>query len=158
MRQIERERASGRPLTDDDVEPEVFERRIEDLLDRAIETVNLVDEQHVARLERREDRRHVALPLERRPGNGAYADAELLADDEREARLAEARGPDEQHVVERLAARLRSGERDRELLLDALLSDELVQAARPERLLELLILLGDHGSKELRAHAALRKA
>ena len=67
-------------------------------------------------------------------------------------------GPDEQHVVERLAARLRSGERDRELLLDALLPDELVQAARPERLLELLILLGDHRSEELRAHAALRKA
>ena len=51
-------------------------------------------------------------PLERGPCDRADADAELLADDVREARLAEARRPDEQHVVERLAARLRRGERD----------------------------------------------
>ena len=53
------------------------------------------------------------------------ADAELVADDERERRLAEPRRADEQDVVERLAARLGRLERDRELLLDALLADEV---------------------------------
>ena len=33
-RQVERQRARRRPLADDDVEPEVLERRVEDLLDR----------------------------------------------------------------------------------------------------------------------------
>ena len=41
-------------------------------------------------------------------------------------------GPDEEDVVERLAARLRRVERDRELLLDARLADELVEPARAE--------------------------
>ena len=40
------------------------------------------------------------------PGDLPDADAELAADDLRERRLAEARRPGEQDVVERLAARL----------------------------------------------------
>ena len=100
-------RAAG-ALADDDVEPEVLERRVEDLLDGAVQPVDLVDEEHVALLERGEDRRDVALALERGAGDGADADAELLADDVGEARLAEARRADEQDVVERLAARAAS--------------------------------------------------
>ena len=103
-RNLERERPRRVPLPDDDVEPEVLERRVEHLLDGARQPVDLVDEEDVARLQRGQDRRHVALPLERRPGDAADADAELLADDVREARLAEARRPDEQDVVERLLA------------------------------------------------------
>src|SRR5439155_15261509 len=55
-RQVERERARSGALADDDVEPEVFERRVQDLLDRAVEPVDLVDEKDVAVLEPREDR------------------------------------------------------------------------------------------------------
>ena len=105
-RQVERQRARGRALAHDDVDAEVLERRVEDLLGGAAHAVDLVDEEHVARLERREDRRDVLL-LDRRAGDRADADAELLANDVREARLAEARRAGEQHVVERLAARLR---------------------------------------------------
>ena len=46
--EIDAHRARRRPLADDEVELEVFERRIEDFLDRRIEPVDLVDEQHVA--------------------------------------------------------------------------------------------------------------
>ena len=75
------------------------------------------------------------------PSDAADADAELLADDVREARLAEAGRPDEQHVVERLRARAGCLERDVELLLDPLLPDEVVEVvaaaasarARPPR-------------------------
>ena len=104
-RQVERQRPRGGALPEDDVEAEVLERRVEDLLRRAVEPVDLVDEEHVARLERGEDRGDVLL-LERRPGHGAQPDAELLADDLRERRLAEARRAGEQHVVERLRPRL----------------------------------------------------
>ena len=55
----------------------------------------------------------MSLLLERRAGDRAEADAELLADDLRERRLAEARGAGEQHVVEGLAPRLCRVERDR---------------------------------------------
>ena len=101
-RQVERERARRRALADDDVDAEVLERRVEHLLGGAVEAVDLVDEEDVALLERGQDRRHV-LPLERRAGDGAEADAELLADDVGEARLAEAGRAGEQDVVERLA-------------------------------------------------------
>ena len=142
------------PLPDDDVEPEVLERRVEHLFDGAAQPVDLVDEENVARLERGEDRRHVALPLEAGPGDAADADAELLTDDVREARLAEAGRADEQHVVERLLARARCLKRDLELLLDALLADELVEPARAQRPLELVLLRRQRGCEELLAHAA----
>jgi len=105
--------------------------------------VDLVDEEHVARLERGQDRGDV-LALEPGTGDRADADAELLAHDVREARLAETRRADEQYVVERLAASARSVERDAELLLDPLLADELVEPARAEALLDLLLVLADH--------------
>src|SRR5919201_6855903 len=157
-RQVEREGARGRPLADDDVEPEVLERRVEDLLDGAVEPVDLVDEEDVARLERGEDRGDVALPLERRASEGADADAELLADDVGEARLAEPGRADEEDVVERLAARPRRLERDRELLLDPLLADEVVEPARAEASLELLLVRAGGGREELRRHAACLSA
>src|SRR5207244_10232613 len=126
-RQIERERASGGALADDDVEPEVLERRVEDLLDRPAQAMDLVHEEDVALVERGQDRRQVALPLEGGSGDRPDPDAELLAQDEGEARLPEARWPDEQHVVERLPPSLCRLERDRELRLHPFLADELVQ-------------------------------
>ena len=131
-------RAAG-PWPDDDVEPEVLERRIEDLLRRAVEPVDLVDEEDVARLERGQDRGDVALPLERRAGDLADADPELVADDLRERGLAEPGRAGEQDVVERLAARLRRVERDLQLLLDPLLPDEVAERTRPQRPLDLLL-------------------
>ena len=143
-------RAAG-SLPEDDVEPEVLERRVEDLLGRAVEPVDLVDEEHVARLDRREDRGDVLL-LERGPGDRAQADAELLADDLRERRLAEPRRPGEQDVVERLVAPLGGVERDPELLLDPLLADEVVEPARAQRALDLLVLGVQHGGRDAVAH------
>ena len=157
-RQVERQRPRARALADDDVEPEVLERRIEDLLDRAVHAVDLVDEEDVLRVEPREDRRHVALPLERRAGDRADADAELLADDRRERRLPEPRRPDEEDVVERLAARLRRLQRDVELLLGPLLSDEVVESPRTQRLLDLLVAFTQRRREELARHAALLSA
>ena len=88
------------------------------------------------------------------PGDAADAHAELLADDVREARLAEPRRPDEQDVVERLLAGLRRLERDVELLLDPLLADELVERARAERALDLVVLGLQRRREELLGHAA----
>ena len=99
--QVERQRPRGGALAEDDVEPEVLERRVEDLLGGAVQPMDLVHEQDVARLEGGEDRCDVLL-LERRAGDGAQADAELLADDLRERRLSEPRRPGEQDVVERV--------------------------------------------------------
>ncbi len=66
--------------------------------------MDLVDEQHVARLQIGQQRRQIAGARDHRAGGRAEADAELARDDLRQRRLAEARRPEEQHMVERLAA------------------------------------------------------
>src|SRR3989441_2098810 len=155
-RQVEAQRPGGRALADDDVDPEVLERRVEDLLDCRVQPVDLVHEQDVALAERREDGSQVALSLERRPGDRADPGAELLADDVREARLAEPRGADEEDVVERFRPRTCRLESDGELLFDPLLADEHVEPPRTQRALDLLVLGDDGGREELgSAQAAL---
>src|SRR5207342_1594227 len=157
-RQVERQRPCAGALADDDVEPKVLERGIEDLLDRAVDPVDLVHEEHVAVIEPGEDRRHVALALERGPRHRPDPDAELLADDRRERRLAEAGRSDEENVVECFATPLGCFQRDVELLLRALLADEVVESARSEGLLDLLLALAQSRRQELTVHAALRSA
>src|SRR5919202_499139 len=110
-------RSRGRALADDDVEPEVLQRRVQDLLDGGREAVDLVDEEHVAFLQAGQNRRHISFAFERRAGDGAEADAELLSDYVGETRLAESRGADQEQVVERLLPRAGRLQGDRELFL-----------------------------------------
>jgi hypothetical protein len=152
VRQVECEGARGRPLADDDVEPEVLERRIEDLFDRVVQAMDLVDEEDVARLEAGQDRRHVALALERRAGDAADTDAELLTHDEGERGLAQPGRTDEQDVVERLLPSLRRRERDRQRLLDPRLADELGQIARAQRALYVVVFGLDRWCQKGLAH------
>ena len=111
-RQVDLHRTRRRPLADDQVELEVLHRRIEDFLDRRTEPVDLVDEEDVVLFEIGQQRREIARLGDDRAGGGAEIDAELLRHDLRQRRLAEARRPDEQHMVERLAAALRRLDED----------------------------------------------
>ena len=101
--------------------------------------MDLVDEQHVAGLQAGEDRRQIADALDRRPGGDAHADLHLGGDDVGERRLAEAGRAVQQHVVERLAALPRRLDADRDVVLDLLLVDVLVEAPRPQRCVRLHI-------------------
>ena len=74
------------------------------------------------------------------PGDRDQPRVHLARHDVRERRLAEARRPREQHVVDRLAALLRGRQRDRELLAHDLLADELVELARPQRAVGLVLV------------------
>ena len=69
--------------------------------------------------------------------------AHLDRDDAGQRRLAEARRAGEEHVLARLAAGLGGLQKDRELLLQLRLADELVQAMRAQRAVELLLAGGD---------------
>ena len=66
--------------------------------------MDLIDEQHIARLQVGQQRGQVAGPLEHRTGGLAQIDAQLGGDDVGQRRLAQARWPEDQHVIERLAA------------------------------------------------------
>ena len=64
--QVEADGAGARALAEDDVELEVLHGRIEDLLDRPAQAVDLVDEEHVALGQVGEDGGQVAGPHQRR--------------------------------------------------------------------------------------------
>ena len=102
--QVDLHRARRRALADDQIELKILHRRIEHLLDRRIEPVDLVDEQHVALFEIGQQRREIAGLGDHRTGRGAEIDAELARHDLRQRGLAQARRTDEQHVIERLFA------------------------------------------------------
>ncbi len=73
----------GRALADDDVELEVLHRRIQDLLDRPRQPVDLVDEQHVAVFELGEDRGEVAGAFECRTRRDVQVHSHLGGHDAR---------------------------------------------------------------------------
>jgi hypothetical protein len=82
-----------------DVDAEVLHGEVEHLFRRARHAVDLVDEQHLARHQRAEDRCEIAGMLDRRSARHAQGPPALVRDDHREGRLAETGRPSEQDVV-----------------------------------------------------------
>ena len=130
---IDLHRARRRPLADDEIELEILHRRIEDFLDRRIEPVDFVDEEHVALLEIGQQRREIAGLGDHGAGGGAEIHAELAREDLRQRGLAEAGRADEQHVIERLAALARGADEDVEIGARLFLADEFVELLRTQR-------------------------
>ena len=124
-RQLQPDRARGRTLAEHDVEHEVLERRVQHLLDRARHAVDLVDEQHVAVVEVREDRGEVARAIERRPARGLEPGPHLVRHDLGERGLAEPGRAAEQQVVDGFAAPPRAVDQQLELFLHPFLADEV---------------------------------
>ena len=101
--EAEPERPGRWALADHHVERVVLHRRVEDLLHRAVQPVDLVDEQDVALLERGQDRGEVAGPLDRRARGVLHVDAEFARDDRGEGRLAEPGRAVQEDVIGRLS-------------------------------------------------------
>ena len=130
-RQLERLRVGA--AVDDEVDAEVFHRRIEILFDDPAEPVDLVDEQHVALIERGQDADEILRFLERRPRRAVQRSAEFLRDQVGQRRLSQTRRSREQDVFERFAAPLRGIDRDVQVLDDLSLPDVLFERPRPQR-------------------------
>ena len=137
-----------RALADHDVELEFLQRRIQHLLDDRAEPVDLVDEQHVVGFEVGQDRREIAGAFEHGTRSLAEVDPHLVRDDVGQRRLAESRRPEDQHMVERLAAAPGGLDEDAHLLLDARLADVLVQGFWPYRTVERPVLGTGFGARD----------
>ena len=140
--------ARGRALADHDVELVVFERGVEDLFERGLQAVDFINEKHLAVAEIGEDRGQVALDLQRGAGGLLEGGAEFVGDDVGERSLAEPGRAVEQHVVERLAARLGGLDGYVKILFDFGLADEFLQALRPKLELKRGIVLNRRGGDE----------
>ena len=155
-RQIDLDRTRRRPLADDQVELKILHRRIEDLLDRRIEPVDLVDEEDVALFQIGEQRREVAGLGDHRPGGGAEVDAKLARHDLRQRGLAEPGRADEQHVVERFLALARRLDEDAKIGARLLLADEFGEPLRTQRRIRGIVVAAFRGYEPCwRAHTAI---
>src|SRR3546814_2984049 len=85
--------------------------------------MDLVDEQHVVRLQVGQQRGQVAGLLDHRPGSDAQADAQFVGDDVAERGLAQPGRAEDQHVVERFTAAFGGLDVDRKLLAHRLLAE-----------------------------------
>ena len=93
LRHRQADAAGAGALADHDVEREVLHRRVEHLLDGAREAVDLVDEQHVAGLEVRQNGVEVEGAVDGRAGGDAHLHAHLVGEDAASVVLPRPGGP-----------------------------------------------------------------
>src|SRR5690606_39264313 len=148
-RQVVAHAAHRWSLADDQLELEVFHLRIEDFLHRRIEAMDLVSQQHIARFEIGQQGGEIAGLGDHRARSGLEVDAEFARDDLCHRRLAQARRAVQQHVIQRLAARLRGLDEDLQVFARLLLADEIAEMLRPQMALEFVafgLAAGDQAS------------
>jgi hypothetical protein len=121
--------------------------------------VDLVDEEDVARCQVREHRGEVTGSLDRRTTGDLHRGAQLGADDQGEAGLAQPGRPRQQHVVRRAPPALGALQHERQLAGDLRLPDELRERVRPQgRLDDPLLVPGERGDAGVLAEAGVDRA
>ena len=140
-----------RALVQHDVDLVVLHRGVEILLDDRAEPVDLVDEQHVARVEVGQQSGQVAGLVQHGARRDAQLRSHLVGDDVGQRGLSQARRSVQQHVVERVAPHQRGLDEDAQVFDDLVLSREVAQLPGADFVLELEIAFGiaydRHGTK-----------
>jgi hypothetical protein len=146
--------AGCRALADHNVEFEIFHRRVQMLFGNATQTVNLVDEQHVAFLERvGQDRGQIARFFDGGTAGDFDPNAHFGGDDVRQRGFTQSGRPKNQGVIERLTACFGSLEVNAEFGFESVLTDVILESAWSVRALKGWIGLGHsrrHSSSILR--------
>ena len=130
-RQIELDRPRPGALADHQVELRVLHRRIQNFLDHRAQAMNLIHEQHVARLEVRQQSGQIARALQHGTRGLPQVDLEFVGDDVCERGLAEARRTEDEHVIQGFAAHARRLHEDAHLGLHVGLTHVVGEALRP---------------------------
>jgi hypothetical protein len=133
--QVKFDRPRCRALADDQIQLEVFHRRVQRFLYRSRQSVNFVDEENVMLLEIRQDRRKIARVREDQSGRRAQRPPHFTRNDVGNGRLPEPWRAVENRMVERLSPLFRRFDADPQGILHARLPDVLVEGLRAERLL-----------------------
>ena len=107
--------------------------------------MNLIDEQHIARLQVREQRGEIAGTFEHGTRGLAEVHPELAGEDVGERGLAEAGRSEDERVIERLTAHDRGLHEDLELRLDLFLADIVDEPLRADGAVDRLLFGSGHG-------------
>jgi hypothetical protein len=140
-RQFDLDRTGGRTLVEHDVDLVVLHGRIEILLDNGAQAVDFVDEEHVARIEVRQQARQIARLVQNGAGGDFELGVHLVGDDVRQCGLAQSGRAVQQYVVKRIAAHEGRLDEDAQVFDDLLLSGEILQLLRADFIFEFEIAL-----------------
>ena len=132
MGQVQADGIGTGALPHDDVQGVILHGRVQDLLHRAVQAVDLIHEEDVPLIEVGQKRRQVAGLLDGGTGGDADAGPHLLGNDPGEGRFAEARGAMEQNMIQGLVPSLGRLDEDGELFPCPLLADILRKGLGPE--------------------------
>ncbi len=152
---LERNRVGprARPGADQNVEMEIFERRVEHLLNIGQQPVDLVDEKDLTVLNTAENAREVELLLQNRARSLCERDLEFLRNDRSKRRFPETRRTVQQHVIHRLAAFPRRVDCDLKILFETRLAGKVRQTPGTQPGLELaLVLTADSRNQPVVTH------
>jgi hypothetical protein len=126
---VEGDDASASSLTNCDRQCSVLHRRIERLLDRSRQPVDLIYEKHRSRLKGAENRGYVGLLLKRWPSGRHERDSQFTGNYLSKGRLSEPGRSSEEDMVKSIGALVRSLDRNLKLLSNRALSDEVRKSA-----------------------------
>ncbi len=121
----------ARPLPDNQVDAEIFHRRIQHFLHGRLQAVNFIQKENFLFFERGQYRRQVAFALQQRARAGLDGHVQFVGDDLRQGGFSQPGRPVEQHMVQRFAAAPRRIDGNLNILFDAFLPDVLVEALGP---------------------------
>ncbi len=142
---------SCRPLPHHNVQFEIFQRRIQHLFHHAVQAVDLVDEEHVALFEVGEDGGQIARAGNGRPRGRTDGRAQLVGHHRGKGRLAQARRAREQDMVGHIAPALGRLDHNGERFFHLRLTQVVAKALRPQREVELQVVLSECGRHGPRA-------
>ena len=135
MGQIQPDGVGGRPFADDDIDGIVLHGRIQDLLHRPVQPVDLIHKKNIILIEVGQQRRQIARLFNGRAGGNANIDAHFGSNNACQCRLAQSRRAVQQHMIQRLTATARRLDEHGKVSFCLLLSDVFLQGMRPQRLL-----------------------
>ena len=124
--QVQPDRVGRRSLADDDIDGKVLHGRIQDLLHRPVEPVDLIHEQDVVFCQIGKQGRQIAGLFDGRAGGDADVDPHLVGNDVGEGGLTQAGRAVEQHMVQRLVPHFGSLDKDLQVALGLGLTDVFV--------------------------------
>ena len=123
MRQVETHAARRRTFAYNNIQRKILHRRIEDFLYCFGKAVDFINKQNVILAKIRQYSCQISLTLNRRTARYADIHVQLIGNNIRQRRFAEARRAEEQHMVKRLMTGSSSLDEDRQIILDLLLAD-----------------------------------
>ena len=139
FRQIQPDGVGRRALADDNVDGEVLHGRVQNLLHRAVEPVDLIHKEDVVLRQVGEQGGQIPRLLDGRAGGDADIDSHLVGDDAAEGGLAQAGRAVEQHVIQGLPPHPGGLDEYLQIALGLLLADVLPQGFGPQGALVLIL-------------------